>query len=180
MSASVDLIRHPATDCDPIRRIGVGISRGRDALGLSYRIDGDLPRLLIPAAGPARRADGLWQHSCFESFLQADGAESYLEYDFSPSGAWAAYRFSARRMGRESPGLTAPRMEVRRGPDWLAMNIQLSLAGIADFADGTPISAGLTGVIEDQDGVLSYWALAHNAAQPDFHDPATFTLRLPA
>jgi hypothetical protein len=180
MSVSADLIRHPATDCDPIRRIGVEISRERGAITLSCRIEGEISRLKIPVAGPEQRADDLWQHSCFEAFLQADGGERYLEFNFSPSGAWAAYRFAGRRRGRESPELTAPRMEVRHGPDWLAMNTQLSLAGIAEFAGPIPISAGLTAVIEDEHGGLSHWALAHGAAQPDFHDPATFTLRLPA
>jgi len=180
MSATADLIRHPTTDCDPIRRIGVEMSRARDALLLSYRIEGEVSRLSMPVAGPAQRADDLWQHSCFEAFLRAAGGEGYHEFNFSPSGAWAAYRFAGRRRGRESPELTAPRLEVRRGPDWLAMNIQLSLAGIAELAGSIPISAGLTVVIEDERGGLSYWALAHGAALPDFHDPATFTLRLPA
>lgn len=180
MSASADLIRHPATDCNPIRRIGVAISRARDALELSYRIEGQVSRLSLPVAGPPQRADGLWQHSCFEAFLQADGGEGYLEFNFSPSGAWAAYRFAGRRRGRESPELTTPRMEVRRRPDSLAMNIQLSLAGIADFARAAPVSAGLAAVIEDELGGLSYWALVHGAPRPDFHDPATFALRLPA
>jgi hypothetical protein len=180
MSASADLIRHPATDCDPIRRIGVEMSRAREGLALSYRIEGEVARLSLPEAGPPQRADGLWQHSCFEAFLLADGGDSYLEFNFSPSGAWAAYRFSGRRRGRESPELLAPRTEVRRGPDWLAMNIQLSLAGIAHFAGAVPILAGLAAVIEDERGGLSYWALVHGAPQPDFHDPATFTLRVPA
>ena len=180
MSASAELTRHPAAGCDPIRRIGVDISREGAVLDLQYRIDGNVSQLSLPAAGPSLRTDDLWQHSSFEAFLQADAGPGYLEFNFSPSGAWAAYRFSARRMGRESPELTAPRMEVRHGPDWLTMQIQLSLAGIAEFAAPATISAGLSAVIEDTRGGLSYWALAHGAAQPDFHDPATFTLRLPA
>jgi hypothetical protein len=179
MSASAELIRHPAAGCEAIRRIGVEASRAGVTLELSFRIEGDVSRLEMPAAGAPQRADGLWHHSCFEAFLQAEGGEAYVELNFSPSGAWAAYRFSARRSGRESPGLTAPRMEVRRGPDWLAMTIQISLAAIAEFA-GRPIAAGLAAVIEDRHGALSWWALDHRAAAPDFHDPATFTLRLPA
>ena len=75
--------------------------------------------------------------------------------------------------------LTAPRTEVRRGPDWLTMDIRLSADAIAEFT-GMPIAAGFAAVIEDRHGALSWWALAHGAAAPDFHDPATFTLRLPA
>ena len=180
MSTSADLIRHATTACEPIRRIAVEASRAQNALALTYRIEGEIPRLTIPVAEPPRRADDLWKHSCFEAFLRTDDGESYLEFNFSPSGAWAAYRFAGRRKGRESPELTAPRMEVRRGPDWLIMNIQLSLTGIAEFAHDKPVSAGLMAIIEDEHGGLSYWALAHGTAQPDFHDPATFTLQLPA
>ena len=179
MNASAELIRHPAAACEPNWRIGVEVARDGVTLHLAYRIDGDVSRLALPAAGPALRTDDLWRHSCFEAFLQADAGPDYLEFNFSPSGAWAAYRFSARRKGRESPRLTAPRMEVRHGADWLTMNIQLSLAGIAEFAAPATVSAGLAAVIEDARGGLSYWALAHGAAPPDFHDPATFTLRLP-
>lgn len=179
MSASAELIRHPAAGCEAVRRIAVEAARGADALDISFRVEGEVTLLAIPAAGATRRSDGLWQHSCFEAFLQGGGGAAYVEFNFSPSGAWAAYRFSARRRGRESPVLTAPRTEVRRGPDWLTMNVRLSPAAIAEFA-GMPIAAGLAAVIEDRHGALSWWALAHRAATPDFHDPATFTMRLPA
>ena len=179
MSASAELIRHPVAGCDAIRRIAIEASRAGDALDISFRLEGELSELAIPAAATPHRSDGLWQHSCFEAFLLAEGGEAYVEFNFSPSGAWAAYRFSARRSGRESPMLTAPRTEVRRGPDWLAMKTRLTLVAIAGFA-GMPIAAGLAAVIEDRHGALSWWALAHGAAAPDFHDPATFTLRLPA
>jgi hypothetical protein len=33
-------------------------------------------------------------------------------------------------------------------------------------------------VIEAADGTLSYWALLHSRAKPDFHDASTFALRL--
>ncbi len=180
ISANANLILHSTTTSDAIRRIGVVASRVRDALSLSFRIEGEVSRLSLPGPGLPQRTDGLWRHSCFEAFLQTEGSDAYLELNFSPSGAWAAYRFSARRRGRESPELTAPRTEVRRGPDWLVMNIQLSLDGIVEFVRAASISAGLAAVVEDEHGGLSYWALAHGAAQPDFHDPATFTLRLPA
>jgi hypothetical protein len=37
--------------------------------------------------------------------------------------------------------------------------------------------AGLTAVI-DEGGQLSYWALAHEGAKPDFHTRASFTLAI--
>jgi hypothetical protein len=38
---------------------------------------------------------------------------------------------------------------------------------------------GLSAVIEDVDGGLSYWALAHPSDKPDFHHPDSFALTLP-
>lgn len=180
MSASVDLTRHPATPCNAVRRIDVEIARPAfHVLFLTYRIEGDLARLRLPQPAAAQRVDGLWQHSCLEAFLRADGCDAYFEFNFSPSGAWAAYRFHGRRAGQTLPELTPPRAAVRRAPTAFALDIELSLDGLAGLADAWVLSAGLAAVIEDQNGGLSYWALAHGAECPDFHDPATFTLRVP-
>jgi len=181
-AVNVELIRHTALPRDPIRRLAVAIARAvpGDALALTFRIEGELAHLCLPEVTVPRRADALWQQSCFEAFLRPAGGYAYFEFNFSPTGAWAAYRFGGRRLGRELPELTAPKMEVRRGPDWLAMDIRLALDELPELALAASISVGLAAVVEDEHGDLSYWALAHGAARPDFHDPATFTLRVPA
>ena len=38
------------------------------------------------------------------------------------------------------------------------------------------ILAGLSAVIEEEGGHKSYWALAHAAGEPDFHQPESFAL----
>ena len=35
---------------------------------------------------------------------------------------------------------------------------------------------GLSAILEEEDGTISYWALAHGAGRPDFHHPACFAL----
>ena len=77
-------------------------------LRVRYRIEGDVARIRLPPVGPARRCDGLWHHSCLEAFLRPDGNDSYHEFNFAPSGDWAAYRFGGRRSARSSPELPAP------------------------------------------------------------------------
>ncbi len=44
---------------------------------------------------------------------------------------------------------------------------------------GRPLKLGLSVVIEDVDGNLTYWALAHPSDKPDFHHPDSFVLTLP-
>lgn len=180
MTASADLRCHPTTPCAAVSHIRVDVARSaRDGLVLSYRIAGDTASLRLPPPAAARRADGLWQHTCLEAFLRADGSDAYFEFNFSPSGAWAAFRFEGRRVGRTVPELTAPRMEISLQPEALVMDIQLSLEKLPELAQAT-LLAGLAAVIEDQESKLSYWALAHGAARPDFHDPASFALRVAA
>jgi hypothetical protein len=175
-----ELLLHPSCACGAIRRFGASIEFGPtpEELRISFRIDGAIGRLRLPEGGSALRTDGLWQHSCFEAFVRSDAGNSYHEFNFAPSGDWAAYRFASRREGQESPAMPAPRTEFRRTSDAFELNAAIALAGIPDLAQAQVLQAGLAAVIEDQDGGLSYWALAHRAAQPDFHDPGTIALRV--
>lgn len=178
--ASAELLPHPANPCGAIRRFtaSMEIAAPPDELRISFQIDGAIERLRLSGPGTALRTDGLWQHSCFEAFLRADASDSYHEFNFAPSGDWAAYRFAARREGRQSPAMPAPRMEFHRAAEVCELNAGISLAALRDLAEARVLETGFAAVIEDEDGQLSYWALAHRAAQADFHDPGTFTLRV--
>lgn len=179
MNASLLLIPHTASSCGSVRRIDASVARaGADALSFAYRLEGDISQLRLPEAIGPYRQEGLWQHSCFEAFLRPDGGDAYYEFNFSPSGAWAVYRFSSHRTGRYVPELKQPQAEVRRGPDMLHLNVRICLDELPELAKAVAISAGLTAVIEDAKGKLSHWALAHGKARPDFHDPLTFKLRM--
>ena len=175
------LVMHPASRSGAVQYVGVAI--GRDAPGalrISWRIAGEISRLRLPAAAMPLRADGLWQHSCFEAFLRADDADSYHEFNFAPSRAWAAYRFTDRRSGRTSPVMTPPAIQDERAADSFGLHAVLPVGELPELARASTIQTGIAAIIEDEHGALSYWALAHAAREPDFHDPATFTLALPA
>jgi hypothetical protein len=175
------LAMHPASRCGVVQAVDVAIAReAPGALRISFRVDGQIDRLHLPKAAMPMRADGLWQHSCFEAFLRANGADRYHEFNFSPSGAWAAYRFTGRRTGLVSPVMTAPAIQTERAAGSFGLSVVIALAELPDLACASAIHAGIAAVIEDEHGTLSYWALAHRSPQPDFHDPATFTLALPA
>jgi hypothetical protein len=178
--STAELWPHPANAVTAIRRIRAGIVLDALAaeLRISFRMEGDIRRLQLPEKGAALRSDGLWQHSCFEAFLRPDADNSYYEFNFSPSGDWALYSFSARRDGRQSPEMPAPQVDFRRSDDNCDMSAVVSLAPLAALAHAPFLSAGLAAVIEDRHGGLTHWALAHRGDAPDFHDPATFTLRV--
>ena len=93
------LTPHPSSPPSPVHEIVVGAARHDDALLLNYRIVGELGAMRMPELRPPVHTDGLWRQTCFEAFTGAATSTEYCEYNFSPSGAWAAYHFSAYREG---------------------------------------------------------------------------------
>ena len=177
---AAELVPHPASAGDAIRRVtaSVAADAGHSSLEFRFRVEGNIARLRLPSPGSPRRADGLWQHSCFEAFLRPDANDSYHELNFAPSGDWAAYRFGGRRSGRASPDVPAPAIEFSRGKDACDLSARIALAAMPELARAAAIDAALAAVLETDDGRLSFWALVHAGDKPDFHDPAGFTLRL--
>jgi len=177
---SLALLCHPAAPCPAVRSLEVGVSlRADGALALAYRLHGSLDRLALPAPQPVGFADGLWQHSCFELFIGLAGDPAYREFNFSPSGQWAAYAFAGYRQ-REDVALpaSAPSISLRCDGDRLTMDVLLGVPFLPPAAPGTTRQLGLSAVIEARDGALAYWALAHPAERPDFHRREAFTLNL--
>lgn len=178
MPLNAELVLHPATPGDTVSGIAVAIECADAEMRLSYRLAGDIARLRLPQPAEAMRTDSLWQHSCFEAFLRPDGGDRYYEFNFAPSLAWAAYGFAARRGERELPDLAAPAIACRRDAETFEMMVRLPLDGLPELAQAAAMDAGISAVVEDARGLLTYWALAHASREPDFHDPATFRLRI--
>src|SRR5690242_17430469 len=110
----LSLIRHPDSHSD-VRSITVNAVRtGKPgALQVSYTVDGAINGIALPARLSADRADELWRHTCFEIFLKPPEGEAYVEFNFSPSTQWAAYRFRERRRGMQNFDILAPVIEIR-------------------------------------------------------------------
>jgi len=215
------LVRHPAVPGPVGLTVTVDRLPADDPsrpLRLRYRVAGDPAALRWPAplaAGEAARQDGLWRHTCFEAFLglpaapaaapamtqavPAAPATGYLEFNFAPSGAWAAYRFDGYRAGMRAEALSVePRIALRHGAHavdvevaiaWPALPAVLAASGgpspmAVSTGGATPLAAarrlrlGLTAVLEAADGSLSYWALRHPAERPDFHNDGGFQLEV--
>ena len=136
---SAELKPHPTSSCDAIRRFGVAIEPSALVPGLRirFRIEGATARLRLPLPVSARRTDGLWQHTCFEAFLQADANDSYYEFNFAPSGEWAAYRFGGRRIDRTSPEMPALAIELQTLRGWLRIDRRHSRPCAARTRRGT-------------------------------------------
>jgi hypothetical protein len=166
------LERHPATPCTAVRGIHATMTRNADgSLEVTYRIEGDLDRVRIPPPGAPRTGERLWQHTCCELFIADAAGPGYQEFNFSPSGAWAAFRFTGYREGA-SFAAPDPRIGVARSAG------SLDLAAQLEPGHHGKLRIGLSAVIEEIDGALSYWALRHAPGKPDFHHRDAFALEL--
>jgi hypothetical protein len=146
-------------------------------LTVTYVLSGNIGRLRVPPAKRPGRAHALWQHTCFEAFIAANASPPYYEFNFSPSGEWAAYSFRAYRDGTavENDNLE-PRIALRRQADTLQLNADIRLDHLPALVGHGSLRLGLAAVIEDSEGRHSYWALRHPPGRPDFHYPDSFVL----
>jgi hypothetical protein len=168
---------HPSSSSNGVNAIHVDVIPGARRLELHYHLAGDIGTLEIPARNVPERADGLWRHTCFEAFIHRAPSTQYLEYNFSPSGAWAAYRFDAYREGMAAlADGAAPLISSRAGNTSLDVSVILDLGWLPDPFE--TLRLGLAAVIEDRTQVLSYWALGHAAEKPDFHRAECFVAAL--
>jgi len=173
---------HPSNSRGALRALSVsGALQADGRITLDYLLHGELLRLRWPSsASRPQRRDELWRHTCFELFARCEGADDYVEFNFSPSGDWAAYAFKGYRTGQStceqsSVGITLHPL----GPGQLRLQACAQLPAPAERGPGAAgWRIGLAAVIEEDDGALSYWALRHAGAKPDFHAIDSFTLSL--
>ena len=133
-----------------------------------FRVLGDISKLVIPPPSAPERADNLWRTTCFELFVTGEGT-AYREYNFSPSGPWAAYEFDDYRAGmRDAPANIETELYQEDN------RLQFSAKIMDEFLN--PAFVGLTAVIEETDGAIRYWSTAFAPGKPDFHAAAVRSL----
>lgn len=176
------LTLHPDSRCLAAAGVDVVAARPRPGLlELRYILAGTIAGLRLPSVAAPARADELWRHTCFEAFLQSTPGTSYYEFNLAPSTQWAAYRFDGYRSGLTAVhGIAAPRIETGRSNGRFELRAALQLDGLPELDGGKSWRLGLSAVIEEADGAISYWALAHPAGKADFHHSDCFALDLPA
>jgi len=186
----------------PVRNAGEGvevrIERVEDGWQFEYFFA--LPGLCVPvpSATPTRR-DELWRSTCAECFVRV-GTSAYLEFNFSPSGDWAAYFFDDYRKGMrahrwagdEDAQALRVRFDTLEGETLqegetpqdavFCLRVWMPFAAVTVAASGLPISLC---VVTETTAGLQYWALRHprageaDGARPDFHHPGGFVGTLP-
>ncbi len=162
------LVRHPDTPPGAIQLIDAELRRVPGGAVATFRAIGDISRLDIPPPASPERTDELWEATCFELFVGGEGS-GYREYNFSPSGAWAAFEFDGYRFGRtDAPA--GIEIEKLLNPKCLTLIAKIE----SEFS--TPANVGMTAVIKETDGAIRYWSTAFAPGKPDFHATAVRSL----
>src|SRR5581483_8219121 len=156
---------HPAAESPAVRGVTARVSWAPDsALALTYTLTGDCSRLRIPSTRPQARVDGLWRRTCFEMFVSAEGSAAYWEFNFSPSGEWAAYQFhNYRNRAPDGEKVAPPKIVTRRTTDRLALDARLRLPPSPSIRS---LRLALSAVVEDEEPRLPYWAIKNALLKP--------------
>lgn len=176
--ATVSLQFHPSRPPTAKFSLSCNVAYGpQQDLKLQFELQGDVEHILTatPKARPSRR-DGLWQATCFEAFIRFEPSASYREYNFSPSGDWAIYDFSDYRSGMTPTNVAiAPKVSMERSSQRLSIHSLLPESSCG----GSHLRLGLSAILLETDGTMSFWALHHPTSTPDFHDSEGFCLSVP-
>ncbi|MHC1744173.1 MAG: DOMON-like domain-containing protein [Syntrophobacteraceae bacterium] len=174
-----ELVLQPFPPCGiPGLSLNALLARSGDGLKIVYRLTGPLRSISIPElSSRPERTNGLWEDTCFELFMAPVHAERYWEVNLSPAGHWNVYRFDAYRSGmcEEAAWQSLP-FAVERREEGLSLSLEYDLSRIV--SQGQRFDVGVSAVIRETSGLLSYWALCHRGSKPDFHRRDGFVVSL--
>jgi hypothetical protein len=175
-----NLVPHPAAPpTDPPFKVWANVEHASSlgavaSTNIWFGVGAPADRFVIPEPLEPGHTDGLWQTTCFEAFLRAEGEEGYREWNFAPSGQWAAYDFTGYRADMIDVELASPPyIRVEDNLTWWALGATIAVDATQRW------TLGLSAILEEKGGSKSYWALAHCSEKPDFHAADCFAARLP-
>lgn len=73
-----------------------------------FGVGAPVGQFVISQAEEPGPTDELWRTTCFEAFVRPAGENAYREWNFAPSGDWAAYDFTGYREGMANADVSAP------------------------------------------------------------------------
>ncbi|RUT05737.1 hypothetical protein DSM106972_037440 [Dulcicalothrix desertica PCC 7102] len=177
MAETFSLQLFPSTQAPENLKITGNIARHENLLTISYNLLGDIQQVdIVSPETPARKHE-LWQDTCFEFFLGAKNSSGYWEFNLSPAGHWNIYRFNNYRQGmQEETAFTTLPFNVKHNSDSLSLALDVNLGKIISVEQ--QIEVAITTVIKRTNGDVTYWALSHKGAKPDFHLRESFVVEL--
>jgi len=157
---------HRTCDLGPIRAVTARLSATPSGCEAEFRLDGQVPAIILPPPATPARRDNLWQTTCFEIFWQPLGGTYYREFNLSPSGQWAAYDFDSFREGMRDAPVEAIAITCSHDDEGLVLKAVIA----AELP--VPAQVALNAIVEHPGGAMQFWALAFPPGKPEFHSEA--------
>ncbi len=173
--AKFSLIPYNPTSA-PAVSIDSELNTNQDSIFISYKLTGNLSSIDLGKDSPNHaRVIKLWEKTCFELFIK-NQKDSYVEFNFSPEFEWNAFYFVKKGDSlTEYARIDAVKIDILASLEVFHLIVEIDKKKFPDgFFDGNELSAGITGVIKEKSGNLSYWALSHEDTRPNFHDFRSF------
>ncbi|MEH2202080.1 DOMON-like domain-containing protein [Nostoc sp.] len=168
----------PSNESPPNWKISGNVVRNGNKVAIRYMLEGDLKEITIfpPSNTPSRKHE-LWKDTCFEFFVGINNSEQYWEFNLSPARHWNVYRLDGYRQGmQEETAFEKLQFDVQNQGKGLAIMLDLDLGKI--ISGEQAIEVGITTVVKDRNGEVTYWALTHLGAEADFHLRDSFIIQL--
>jgi hypothetical protein len=137
---------------------------------ISYKVCGELAAIDLGEGHPNHaRVMKLWEKSCFELFIKTK-EDSYIEFNFSPEFEWNCFYFSKKGDALvEYARMDSVKFDILLSLDVFHLIVEIDKKKFPDGFFQGPLQAGITSVIKEKNGKISYWALSHEDIKPNFH-----------
>jgi hypothetical protein len=161
-----------APESAPAIAIETEINQNAESLFISYRIREGAELIDLGNGSPnKKRLIKLWEKTCFELFIKNEN-DQYVEFNFSPTFEWNCFYFNKKGDPlKEWDQIIMPAIDIllSREHFFMFVDIKKEFLPKGFFNPDSELSAGITSVIKDQEGTISYWALSHADTRPNFH-----------
>lgn len=135
---------------------------------ISYKLTGELDKVELGHTPRHERVIKLWEKTCFELFIKNERNE-YMEFNFSPVFEWNAFYFTKKGDPlAEWKKINSVKLDILDSFEVFQLIAEIKKEDFPEnFFD--KCQAGITSVIKEKNGNLSYWALSHEDQRPNFH-----------
>lgn len=158
------------TTSAPNITIETELNTTHESVFISYKVQGDLASIdLGPGVPNHARVIKLWEKSCFELFIK-NSKDNYIEFNFSPEFEWNCFYFEKKGDAlAEYARMNCLKTDILLSLEVFHLIVEIDKSKFPEGFFAGDLSAGITSVIKEKSGKMSYWALSHNDTRPNFH-----------
>ncbi|HHO56714.1 MAG TPA: DOMON-like domain-containing protein [Trueperaceae bacterium] len=165
-----NLVQHYSDEIQLDLDMVVRLELNPNSLQLNYSIHANLDNLILPTIQKEiKRADNLWQNTCFEAFLKLKDSPKYLELNLSPFSAYNVYSFDDYRQGMKDMDIAEIKLNSLKEAHNYKFSADLRFVDSFDFE-----AISICAIIKLSSGETSHWAIKHKSSKPDFHLASSF------